>query len=283
MTSVTPGLENLAQFQKLQFKSAMAHCATCRTYHAVWPYLRASGAVGGIEADEPFLSPILEELLSRGARDILLAGSADSGVTALVHRALLKQGYAARLTVLDRCLTPLQTCREYAQTQAIDLTTIQADLAAIPLRTEMDLIIGHSVLPFILEDERRGVLSQMASALKPGGHVLLTVRVAPENPNKTVRRRLPEEMAQFVTDGLARHSIELPCPKPVFHSLISDFYLHRSYHVYRFTDTNTLKNDLESVGLNVVNVHPLGHGSMDTINAENRPMGWAYVAKRRIA
>lgn len=280
-TSSTLGLEDLKQLAQNQFTSALTECNTCATYHAIWPYLRITGAVGGVEADEPFLQPVLQRVLAHGIHDILLAGSADSGVTALVHRALLKFKKSAHLTVIDRCATPLRSCQEYAQNQGIELTTIQDDLAMMSLSESADLVIGHSVLPFIHEGERRNVLTKMAKALKPGGHLLLTVRIAPANLEvKALQTLSPEEMAQFVWQGLAAHSIELPCPASTFMSMVRDFYMHRSYQLCQFTDTSILSNELESIGLRMVDVRPLGHGNNYVSSSPNRSIGWAYVAQQ---
>lgn len=280
-TLITPGREDLTQLAQNQFTSAMTQCNTCAPYHAIWPYLRITGAVGGVEADEPFLQPLLQSVLTHGVHNILLAGSADSGVTALVHRAMLKYEHSARLTVIDRCATPLRSCQEYAQNQGIELATIQDDMAMMSLCECADLVIGHSVLPFIYENERHNVLLKMAKALKPGGHLLLTVRIAPANlEGKAVKTRSPEDMAKFVLQGLAERSIELPCPTPTFLSMVRDFFLHRSYQLSQLSDTSILSNELESIGLGMVDVRPLGHGNNYVSSSVNRAMGWAYVAKK---
>lgn len=281
LTPSTSGLEDLTQLAQNQFKFAISGCSTCASYHAIWPYLRITGAVGGVEADEPFLQPLLNRVLAHGARNILLAGSADSGVMALVYRALLMYKHSARLTLIDRCATPLRACQEYAQSQGIELTTIQEDLAMMSLSECADLIIGHSVLPFIHEGERRNVLSRMAKALTPGGHLLLTVRIAPANLRKdVVQVRSPEEMAAFVLHGLCERSIELPCTELKFTSMVRDFYLHRSYQVSLFRDSSILSNELKSIGLGLVDVCPLGYGNNYAASSDNRSMGWAYIATR---
>lgn len=50
---------------------------------------------------------------------------------------------------------------------------VQMDAREIPYRDEFDVIGAFDVIEHIEEDER--VLSQMHAALKPGGHILLTV------------------------------------------------------------------------------------------------------------
>ena len=54
----------------------------------------------------------LAGLFAQGRRHVLIAGSQDTGVLALVARAGAK--HDANITVLDICETPLELCRRFA-------------------------------------------------------------------------------------------------------------------------------------------------------------------------
>ncbi|PUE50673.1 hypothetical protein B9Z47_02685 [Limnohabitans sp. 2KL-1] len=275
--------ENLLELARSQFQLAQQHCDECCTYHAIWPYLRIAGAVGGVEADEPFLQPILEDLLQQGRTQILLAGSADSGVTALVHRVCVKLKHPARLTVLDRCMTPVMACQTYAQIHGLDLYGLHANLLSIDLSSKYDLIIGHSVLPFIPSDERRTLLAALAKKLNSNGRVLLTVRISSSQSNAInphSQQRGPHEMASFVIDQLTSQSIHLPVSSASFHSLVHDYFQHRRHQVSQFTTQETLANDFDAVGLKVQALIPLGYGNSYNVGGQFtdvRSKGWAYV------
>jgi hypothetical protein len=268
--------ENLPDLARSQFQLAQQHCDECCTYHAIWPYLRIAGAVGGVEADEPFLQPILEDLLQQGRTQILLAGSADSGVTAMVHRACIQSHHTAQLTVLDRCMTPLVACQTYGQMQGLDVSVLHADLRKIDLPSKFDLIIGHSVLPLIPPDERRALLADLAQKLTSNGRMLLTVRISSERENSgsfNTAKNSPNDKASFVLNQLAAQSMELPLSSSSFHALVYDYFKNRKGQVTRFTAKETLITDLESVGLRAEALIPLGYGNSYDV----RSQGWAYV------
>ena len=93
---------DLAELAVEQFAAAHTHCGACRSYHALWPYLRLTHWVGGIEADQAQLVPALSSLLSVAPQRVLIAGSADTGVTALVHHAAGQMARRHQITVVDQ-------------------------------------------------------------------------------------------------------------------------------------------------------------------------------------
>lgn len=66
----------------------------------------------------------------------------------------------------------------YASRRLNDVELVQMDARRLPYRNEFDGIGAFDVLEHIAEDEK--VLSEMFTALKPGGHVVLTV---PQHPS----------------------------------------------------------------------------------------------------
>lgn len=268
--------ENLLELARSQFQLAQQHCDDCCTYHAIWPYLRMAGAVGGVEADEPFLQPILADLFRQDRTRILLAGSADSGVTAMVHRACVKFHHMAQLTVVDRCMTPLVACQTYGHMQGLDVSVLHADLRKTDLPSKFDLIIGHSVLPLIPPDDRRALLAALAQKLTANGRMLLTVRISSEresSDNFDAPKNSPYDKASMVVDQLAAQSMALPLSSSSFHALVYDYFKNRKLQVTRFTAKETLIADFESVGLRAEALMPLGYGNSYDV----RSQGWAYV------
>ncbi len=278
--------EDLVQLAISQFQAAHQNCDHCRIYHAIWPYLRIAGAVGGVEADEPFLQPILQELLLTERSKVLIAGSADSGVTALVARAAAQLGHHVHLTVIDRCLTPLLTCQAYALTQGLDLSFYQANLLNVIFSHKFDLIVGHSVLPFIPAAERRTMLAALANNLTPNGRIMFTVRISSDEDKKNsiiLKDGLssPDAMAEFVIKKLESHSISLPVSLSTFHTMVCD-YFQRKLQISQFTSLETLVADFEAVGLQLTHLLPLGYGNpyrMDGNFSGARIKGWAYVVE----
>jgi hypothetical protein len=62
-------------------------CGSCRDMHALWPYIRLARASTGVEARPSMLERRIADLLAPGGRHVLIAGSQDTGILALVARA----------------------------------------------------------------------------------------------------------------------------------------------------------------------------------------------------
>src|SRR5262249_10306073 len=118
--------EDIPQLAADSFELANRLCDTCTNYHALWPYLRLVRGTNGAEHEAPLRESILAERIASGYRRILIAGAADSGVLALVVRAA--RGWDVSVTVLDRCATPLELCRRFADRWSLSVAAIRADL-----------------------------------------------------------------------------------------------------------------------------------------------------------
>ncbi len=204
---------SLPDLARLQLELSGRLCATsCRDYHAAWPVLRAARLVGGVDADRrPFLDmldPLLENTIGRR---ILIAGCADSALLSLVAGVAPA---TSRITIIDRCQTPLAVCRQVAAPSLL-LETLQADLLACEPEAPYDLIVCHSLLPFFRDGERRELLKRFAAWLSPAGALVLAVRLnqaadpAGRDPAQTadwVAVRATEARAalagKFSTEGL---------------------------------------------------------------------------------
>jgi trans-aconitate methyltransferase len=166
---------SLPELASLQVELSGRLCATsCRDYHSVWPVLRAARLVGGIDADrQPFLDMLGPLLQNKVGRRILIAGCADSALLSLVAGVAPA---TSRITIIDRCQTPLAVCRQVAAPGLL-LETLQADLLACEPEAPYDLIVCHSLLPFFRDSERRELLKRFAAWLSPGGALILAVRL----------------------------------------------------------------------------------------------------------
>src|SRR5258706_2553995 len=101
-------------------------CGSCRDMHALWTYIRLSRASTGVEAQASNLETQLTAVLAGGRRHVLIAGSQDTGLLALVARA--GADHEIDITVLDICETPLELCRAFARQWSLPITTIGQDL-----------------------------------------------------------------------------------------------------------------------------------------------------------
>lgn len=165
---------------------APRHCVGCADYHIRSCAHRATGERFGIDTDRDALVAVLEELFGRGLSrqprlDIVIAGSADTGVFATVAHAVARLGDEAlrrcHFTVLDLCPTPLLLCQHFAEEHGLDFSYAAVDLTAPGRKFPADIIVMHSVFRFIDRSVQPAVLAELGSWLKPGGSVVFSNRI----------------------------------------------------------------------------------------------------------
>lgn len=159
---------------------------SCADFHAPWQALRKLGLVAGPERHEGFF---LEELARHGVagnRRVLIAGSADYGMLATVHRAF--GDHSLEPTVVDLCATPLMLCAWYGAMTGLPVRTILGDLdepeprapsapPGLPVDEEFDLITTHSLLRYFDSTSRQRLLHNWYRRLRPGGAVVTVTRL----------------------------------------------------------------------------------------------------------
>lgn len=171
-----PTTEDLPRLARLAYDASAVHCGTCRDYHVTVPYLRALG-IGGIGAEfswESQLDTLLRATAGRKTVRWLLAGSADAGLPGLLGGlAAALPGTEHRLTVVDRCQTPLVLCRAHAEAEGAEIETILGDLSDFRRDGEFDAVLMHFTTIFFAEDELPGFLRHAGSWLAPGGVLVI--------------------------------------------------------------------------------------------------------------
>ena len=233
-----------------QFVAAHLHCGSCLPFHALWPYLRLTQWVGGIEADQAQLVPALADLLGSRPRRVLIAGSADSGVTALVRHASGDLAGRHDIILVDHCKTPLIAGREFAAAHGLSLRTQCCDLRDIDLVDAVDVVVGHSILPWLDAAGRKTVLRKLFDALAPGGRLVLTTRMAAPGQRAGLRERPPEwanELKAGLLARMAERSITRPGSDEDFDALVRAYtpgdFTHPPY-----ADVAALQADIRDAG-----------------------------------
>jgi hypothetical protein len=112
MSHPAPYSEPLRELAAEAYEISGRLCGACGDLHALWPYIRLSRASTGFELQESRLQAELRSCFARGLRDVLIAGSQDAGLLALVAQAKMRAGaeHPSGITVLDICETPLELC-----------------------------------------------------------------------------------------------------------------------------------------------------------------------------
>jgi SAM-dependent methyltransferase len=170
--------EDLAQLAAAQYRLADQYCDICRNYHAVYPYLRLARTID--RSEPPAAGPefaALTELFGAGWRRVLIAGAADTGLLALTARAAAESNLD--VFVLDRCRTPLELCRQFAQRWSLTATILHQDLTTLDIAAGFDVVFASVVLRFIAAERHADVLARLCRALRPHGRLVHVVHVSP--------------------------------------------------------------------------------------------------------
>jgi SAM-dependent methyltransferase len=220
---------------------------SCGHMHALWPYIRlARASIGAEEASSSPLDPLLAALVAEGRRSVLIAGSQDTGLLALVARA----GGASSIVVLDRCPTPLEACRRLARSWSLPMRTVQADLMELDVPERFDIVLVHGTLQYLPAVRRATVLRGLRQALRPAGRLVLFFHTGP---------RLADDLASEARAGygdwviaeLERLGIPLPEARADFAARLRVHAENRERRVGSFATIEEVHTLLATAGFTV--------------------------------
>jgi hypothetical protein len=154
-----------------------ATAQTCSSYHRSWQYLLLRGIRNSTHPDTPFLLDTFRALARRGDSRILISGSADYAMLAHILRAYELERAAPRVTVIDRCETPLALNRWYAERAQATIETVRCDAISFVADKPFDVVCTHSFIGWFSPEDRERLVAAWAGNLRAGGHVITTRRL----------------------------------------------------------------------------------------------------------
>ena len=247
--------ENMLQLAADAYEVSGRLCDSCGELHALWPYIRLSRASTGVEVQASALEGRLADLFARGLRRVLIAGSQDTGVLALVARAGADRNVS--IVILDICETPLELCRRLASEWSLPIETIKQDLLDLDIDRRFDVILVHGTLQFISADRRADALARMQRAIRPGGRLVLLF-----NTSRPVAGELAQESrsdyANWVVDELKRLNVPLPDADAVFRARLSAHSKRRELREGAFAEPGELEALLRKAGFRIDDCFEIG-------------------------
>ena len=175
----------------------------------LWPFQRLAGSPG---KDVAVIDPVLNRLLSATDRSVLIAGCADTGLLALVARTA---NPASAITVVDRCETPLELCRRFADRWAIAVDTRRLDLTELEARPSFDVVFAHELLQHIPAGRRVDALSRMRHSMRVDGRLVLVFHTSKRIDGDLVTE-YRQHFPQNLIERLEANGIKLPEPREAF-------------------------------------------------------------------
>jgi 2-polyprenyl-3-methyl-5-hydroxy-6-metoxy-1,4-benzoquinol methylase len=152
---------------------------SCAWYHGLWQYLRLFELVETPRYHAAFFREALAALPERRDPAILVSGAADYSMAAHVVAGCRELGRAPKVTVLDRCETPLQLNRWYAERAGIAIETRCLDVLACEESGQFDGIFTHAFLGRFPPAQRAVLFTKWRQLLRPGGAVATVTPVRP--------------------------------------------------------------------------------------------------------
>lgn len=245
---VAPGIrEDLPAMAAQAYELATSHCGHCLNFHALWPYRRIARMCGAAESGQAEIERTMAALMASGARRVLIAAAADTGLLASVARAGASREIA--ITVVDRCETPLELCRRFARNWSLPVETKIADLRGFETEN-FDFVYANSILQFIPAERRIDVLTRLRRSLRPGGHLVLVFNTGNRIPGAI----LPEYRAGYTDWVLAEldcQKIQLPDSREIFRQRIDDHAREREAREGAFDDPHVVDTMIEAAGFTI--------------------------------
>ncbi len=269
--SLSLSVEDLIGLSAAGWTLGETRCVACGGYHRVWGLLRAAGVVGGTAVDTVVLAPLLDTLVRPGAR-VLIAGAADAAIVALLMTT------AARpldITVVDICSTPLRIIERLEAQDGLTVRTLRTDLAEMTTASAFDLILSHSMLPFVDGDRRIAVVRALGRALAPGGRAVIVVRTAPalSAADREAHDKAWLDRAWRRIDG---SGVPLPGPRSEIDTILVRFAAMRRGHLGGLQTAEEVVDLLEAGGLRLISSHAGGDSTAVTVN------GAAHVRRSHV-
>jgi SAM-dependent methyltransferase len=247
--------ESLGDLAAQAYELSGRMCESCRDLHALWPYIRLSRSSTGLESEGSELEVTLRELIGGGLRRILIAGSADTGLLALVARAGADRG--AEITVLDICESPLELCRRLASQWSMQIETRRRDLLELDDRREFDLVLVHGTLHFLSADGRLCALTHIQRALRPKGRLVLMFNTSKPS-TVDIDDNFHIGYAETVLSELKRLRIALPDNETTIRERLAAHSRRRQLREGAFAEPADAERLLETAGFKLVSCAHVG-------------------------
>ncbi|MDP2084433.1 MAG: class I SAM-dependent methyltransferase [Gemmobacter sp.] len=171
----TSSAERLPELAQFAFDHAGELCDPahgCCSYHRGWSMVRLLLKGGALPAGGAFIGAGLAGAARDGRCRVLLSGSADTGLPALILEVLAAAGLDADLVIADRCATPIEQNRRFARHLGRNFELHRAEVQTLHIEP-VDAILSHSLLNFVPAAVRPALVTTWARLLRPGGIVLI--------------------------------------------------------------------------------------------------------------
>jgi SAM-dependent methyltransferase len=186
---MSPLEEPLVESAALAWKLAPQFCGkdpesdgSCSWYHRIWQYLRIMGLASSAMQRRDFYRLAARKFATdRRSPRVLIAGTADYAMLALLVEAFEGSETPPSFTVVDVCETPLHLNRWYASRLSRSIETMRSDLLDYASPGAFDLICTDSVLSRFEPSKWSALAANWHALLRPAGILVTSSRLRPDD------------------------------------------------------------------------------------------------------
>ncbi len=250
----------------------------CAWNHGFWQYMRLLGLAIAPEHHAAFYRESLRGLLTASPR-VLVSGTSDYAMLALLIGLARSQGGMPAITVLDRCETSLMLNRWYAERVGTTIATRCADILAPANDAPYDFICTHGFFGYFDAAQRRALVSRWQALLRPGGRVITVNRLrTPAAPERTgFDGRQTDAFALRARAAAEALTGGIDLPPPVLETAARAYAARLG--VYTLRSIEELRRLFEDAGfvLDVLHCEPIAVPARHPVDAPTVPGGDDYV------
>jgi len=225
----------------------------CGWYHGFWQIARVMGIGKASGGHADFLLDALREHARTGEfRRVLVSGTVDYSMPALVYQAYAMEDASVDLTVVDWCETPLLLSQWYADRVEQPVRTVRSNILDMRESAGFDLVLTNSFLGYFTVEQRQRLFGVWADLLRPGGKAVLSNRVRPEFEAGRVGFR-SDEARRFCEEVDARAeatALELGVDAARIRSGAREYV--RNFSVYPVTSHEALHRAMKDGGFGTI-------------------------------
>lgn len=177
--------EPLPEFARVAREVAPDLCArgegmfgNCSWYHPLHPVLRQLELAATPEREAEFYRGALQPLARSGDFGrVAITGTADACMLAHLLWPYRHEGADPRVTVVERCATPLRICELYAERVAADVRIDNVDVLRWEPEERFDVVTTHGFIGMFLHAEQDALVAKWRQALRAGGKLVTVARI----------------------------------------------------------------------------------------------------------
>lgn len=206
-TSLISTCEETHKLSDIYCENSYIDTISCNWYHSVWQYLRIIDCVSSPSWHFEFYYTEFLRLINDKTK-ILICGTADYSLLALINFVANKKKVFPQIYVFDACKTPLLVCEKFAENHRMNLTTIQSNILDFSYNETFDIITTDAFLSRFSYSDKNIIIEKWEKLLSKTGKIITTIKVNCNLKRDTILKYSDnEEKYSFDVSQLVKSSL----------------------------------------------------------------------------